>query len=78
MIKNILLALILVFAFYSCDKSEKKDTLNKLIEESLSSNKNVEKVFLNLKFGISKIQFQNEMNYPEAEPSRYQAEKTYF
>ena len=60
--KNILLILTVISLLYSCNNSNNRDKLNKLIDESLSSNKNTEKVLLSLKFGMSKIEFENELN----------------
>ena len=59
--KNILLVFITALTLISCNQSNDKNTLNQLIKESLKSNKNIERVFLNLKFGMSKTEFENEL-----------------
>jgi len=59
--KNILLFFITALTLISCNQSNEKNTLNQLIKESLKSNKNIERVFLNLKFGMSKTEFENEL-----------------
>lgn len=57
---NILLIFILILTLYSCNEHE-NNTLKKLVDKSLNSNVDVEKVFLGLKFGMSVTDFENEL-----------------
>jgi len=59
--KNLLLFLVLNITLISCFKPQDENVLNKLIEESLISDENVERVFLNLKFGMSNTEFQHKL-----------------
>lgn len=58
---KIFIILLLTISIYSCYKPNDNSTLNKLVNEGLNTNKNVEKVFLDLKFGMSKIDFEKEL-----------------